>query len=70
MERKKMIDIINCTVKKTFDYYGYPFFKNNKIVILNNEGKIQNKTEKYTLKLNNSVSAYDLYVSWKDKRWI
>lgn len=65
-----MIERIDCTVKKTFDYYGYPFFKNNKIVILNNEGRIQNKTEKYTLKLNDSVSAYDLYVSWKSKGWI
>lgn len=45
-------------------------FKNNKIVILNNEGRIQNKTEKYTLKLNDSISAYDLYVSWKSKGWI
>ena len=67
---EKMIDKIDCVVKKTFNYYGYPFYKNERIVFNNNEGKIQNKTGKYTLKLNESVTAYDLYVSWKEKKLV
>ena len=46
------------------------FTKNERIVFNNNEGKIQNKTGKYTLKLNESVTAYDLYVSWKEKKLV
>lgn len=65
-----MIDKIDCVVKKTFNYYGYPFYKNERIVFNNNEGKIQNKTGKYTLKLNESVTAYDLYVSWQEKKLV
>lgn len=59
-----MIDRIDCIVKRTFQYYGFSFNRNDKIAFLNKEGKIQNKTGKFTLKINESITPYDLYVSW------
>ena len=50
-----MIDKIDCVVKKAFNYYGYPFYKNERIVFINNVVKIHNKSCKYNLILIESV---------------
>ncbi len=65
-----MIEKIQCTVKKTFQYYGQPFYKNDYIIFWIDNNKIENRSGKYSLKINEKVSVYDLYVRWKEDKFI